>query len=363
MKNYQLITMLKLLFLSTPVGYLSSGQGGGVELTVLNLAQELQKRGHKITVVAPINSHIPDVNIVEIDGNLQVPVQTQSRDIPVIMPNNSVLGNMWEYARLFQNDYDLIVNFAFDWLPFYLTPFFTTKIAHFVSMGSMTDTLDQIMNEVAVNSPGTIGVYTKAQADTFSFGNSCEILSSAIDLSLYNYNPNPENFLVWLGRISPEKALEDAVEAAQITNIKLRIFGKIQDKNYWENILTNFPNAPLEYGGFLNTKELQQEVGKSKGLLMTHRWIEAFGNVAIEALACGVPVISYRRGGPTEIVKHGKTGFLVEPDHVAELVNAINNIDQINRYDCRQQAEHEYSLQSLGDRFEQWFNQLIVNPD
>ncbi len=350
--------MLKLLFLSTPIGYLSSGQGGGVELTILNLAQELQKRGHQITIVAPTNSQIPNLNIVEIPGNSQVSVQTQSRDIPVIIPPNSVLANMWEYARSVQNDYDLIVNFAFDWLPFYLTPFFTTKIAHLISMGSMTNALDHIMAQVALNFPGTIGVHTKSQADTFSFANACKILSNAIDISLYEYNPIPEPVLVWVGRISPEKGLEDAVKAAQITNTKLRIFGQIQDTNYWENILTNFPNSSFEYGGFLTTKQLQLELGKGKVLLMTHRWIEAFGNVAIEALACGVPVISYRRGGPTEIIKHGETGFLIEPDSVENLVNAIKNIDTINRYNCRKQAENEFSLSSFGDRFEHWFYQL-----
>jgi UDP-glucose:tetrahydrobiopterin glucosyltransferase len=351
--------MLKLLLLSTPVGYLSSGQGGGVELTVLNLAHELQKKNHQITIIAPRKSYIPNIKIIEIDGNLQIPVQTQSRDIPITMPANSVLANMWEYARVTQTEYDLIINFAFDWLPFYLTPFFQTKIAHFISMGSMTDTLDKIMNQVTLNFPGTMGVYTQAQADTFPFADSCEILSSAIDLSLYEYNPNPEQSLAWLGRISPEKALEDAVEAAQITGIKLRIFGKIQDENYWAKICQKFSDAPIEYGGFLSTKDLQQELGKSQALLMTPRWLEAFGNVAIEALACGVPIISYRRGGPQEIIKEGKTGFLVEPDSVIELVKAIRKIDTINRYDCRQQAEKEYSLEALGERFENWFKNIL----
>ena len=94
---------------------------------------------------------------------------------------------------------------------------------------------------------------------------------------------------------------------------------------------------------------------------MTHRWIEAFGNVAIEALACGVPVISYRRGGPTEIIRDGVTGWLVEPDNINQLVNAIQKIDKIDRLACRQQAEMEYSLDALGDRIEQWLLESTVN--
>ncbi|MBE9043954.1 glycosyltransferase family 4 protein [Pleurocapsales cyanobacterium LEGE 10410] len=353
--------MFKILFMSTSVGSLGSGQGGGVELTIQNLAQELLRRGHQLEVVAPSGSWLTDIPVTTIEGNLQVPVQTQSRDVPICLPDNSVLANMWDYARRVQHQYDLIVNFAFDWLPFYLTPFFETSIAHFISMGSMTEASDRIMHSVIRQYPGTFGVYTQAQADTFPFAQDCEILGSAIDLSLYQFNHNPEASLAWLGRIAPEKALEDAVAAVNLTGTPLKIFGKIQHPDYWSQIGRNFPDAPVEYRGFLSTEKLQQELGKCRALLMTPRWIEAFGNVAIEALACGVPIIAYRRGGPSEIVRDGKTGFLVEPDSIPGLVKAIEQIDRLERSACRQQAEAEYSLLSLGDRFETWFDKLINN--
>ena len=350
---------IKLLFMSTSVGALGTGQGGGVELTVQNTAQELQKRGYQIEVVAPQGSVLKGIRVTEIEGNFQVAVQTQGRDVPIYLPEDSVLANMWEYARQVQDSYDLIVNFAFDWLPFYLTPFFTGKIAHFISMGSMTEALDKVMNQIAQQYPHCIGVYTKSQAATFPFADKCHILSSAIDLSLYRFNNTPESNIIWLGRIAPEKALEDAVTAASITNVPLKIYGKIQDRAYWQKIQQDFPDAPIEYKGFLSTEELQQELGKSRALIMTPRWIEAFGNVAIEALACGVPVISYCRGGPSEIVRDGKTGFLVQPDSIDGLVTAIKNIDAIDRRNCRQQAETEYSLEVLGNNFEAWFQQIL----
>ena len=350
----------KLLLISTSVGALGTGQGGGVELTVQNVAQELQKRGHQLEVVAPKGSTLIGIPVTEIPGTLQTAVQTQGRDVPICMPKNPVLGNMWDYARQVQHRYDLIVNFAFDWLPFYLAPFFETKIAQFISMGSMSEALDEVMNKVAQEYPNCIGMYTQAQADTFPFAGKCQLLSSAVDLSLYDFVPNPEAKMAWLGRIAPEKALEDAVAAAQTTGILLEIYGKIQDEAYWQQIQQDFPNAPIEYKGFLPTQELQQALGKAQALIMTPRWVEAFGNVAIEALACGVPVIAYSRGGPAEIVRDGKTGFLVEPDSVEGLVTAMKNIQQIDRAACRHQAETEYSLEVLGDNFEAWF-ELILN--
>lgn len=352
--------MKKLLFISTPVGALGSGLGGGVELTLQNLVKEMQTRDYDITVVAPVHSFLPEMKIIEIEGNLQIHAQTQTRETPIILPSNSVLGNMWEYAREVQSDYDLIANFAFDWLPFYLTPFFKIPIAHLISMGSMSDHLDLIISKVAQKFPYTLGVCTHSQGATFPFGDVCRCISSGIDLSLYQFCDQPDDYLVWLGRIAPEKALEDALQASEITGIPLYIFGKIQDENYWQKICQDFPKAAMHYKGFLSTQDLQKYVRKARALLMTPRWVEAFGNVAIESLACGVPVISYARGGPTEIIKDGKTGFLVTPDSIEALVEGIQRIDEIDRFACRQQAENEFSLTIWGDKFQQWIEEIMV---
>jgi UDP-glucose:tetrahydrobiopterin glucosyltransferase len=351
---------LKLLFVSTPVGGLGTGLGGGVELSLYNIAKEMLRLGHKLKIVAPTGSLWNEFPIVEIPGNLQIIAQSQERNDPITIPGNSLLGNMWEYARQVQGEYDLIVNFAYDWLPFYLTPFFQTAIAHFVSMGSLSDALDGILTQVSQAFPHTIGFYTPSQGATFpNLMPPLYYLSSGIDLSLYEFCDKPKNQLAWLGRISPEKALEDAVEVAVKTNIPLKIMGKIQDEKYWQKICRDYPDAPIEYLGFLSTDKMQSVVRECQALLMTPRWVEAFGNVAIEALACGVPVISYSRGGPAEIIQAGKTGFLVEPDSVTGLINAVSKLDTINRQDCRQQAETEFSLEALGLRFENWFRKIL----
>ncbi|NES78794.1 MULTISPECIES: glycosyltransferase family 4 protein [Okeania] len=353
--------LLRLLFASTPVGAIGSGTGGGVEFTLQNIAQEMILRGHKVDIVAPQGSITKvDCPIIEITGELQVSIQQLNRDTPISIIPKSVLTRMWEFIGKEQNNYDLIVNFAYDWLPFYLSLFLNVPIAHLVSMGSLSKAMDEIIEKTSISFPGTIAVHTKAQAETFSFPSRCRVVGNGIDIKNYQYCDRPNNYLVWVARISPEKGLEDAVEAAKNTGIPLKIMGLLQDKSYWESIQQNYPDAPIEYLGFLPIKEMQLVLRRSRGYLMTHRWSEAFGMTAIQSLACGVPIITYNKGGPAEIVRHGQTGWLVEPGNLVELVKAINNLDKLDRLACRQQAEAEYSIQVYGNRMENWFYDILA---
>lgn len=350
----------RFLFLSTPIGPLGSGLGGGVELTLLNLAQEMLRRGHQVTVVAPEPSSLGSVPVVNLAGQLQPTAHTQGRATPALMPDQSVLARMWSYAHQKQHQVDLIVNFAYDWLPFYLTPFFSQPVAHFVSMSSLSDVMDSAIAQVADQFPGRLLVCTRTQAETFGQADRFCCLGGAIDPQRYDFCPNPGPALAWMGRISPEKGLEDALAATEISGTPLKILGKLEDPDYWQQICRRFPQASASYLGFLATDEMQQVLQTCRALLMTPHWVEAFGNVAIEALACGVPVIAYNRGGPAEIVRHGKTGWLVTPDDVPALAAAIDKIDQLDRQDCRAQAEAEYSLAAMGDRFESWFEAILT---
>lgn len=351
---------LKLLFVSTPVGPLGTGLGGGVELTLQNCALALGQLGHRITIAAPAGSTCGDFPVVQIEGAWQPSAQAGSRQSSTVLPEDSVLANLWSYAQARQADYDCILNFAYDWLPFYLSPFFSRPVFHLVSMGSLTDAMDRAIARVVQQFPGTIAVHTQGQADTFAVGNQLRVIGNGFDLSRYTFCPDPEPMLGWVGRISPEKGLEDSVAAAYLVGMPLKIWGIVEDKDYWEQIRERYLEARLFYEGFLPTTELQSQLGRCQGLLMTPRWAEAFGNVVIEALACGVPVIAYRRGGPGELVESGKTGWLVEPDSVPGLVEAIGKLSQIYRTVCRQQAEAMFSLAALGNRLENWL--VRVSP-
>lgn len=351
---------MKLLFVSHPVGPLGDGSGGGVDLTMGNVVKALTRRGHEIEVIAPVGSRLAGARVIEVPGALQPSAQYQDRAAPVCMPANPILAALWEEARRRQAAFDVVINFAYDWLPFYLTPFFSAPVAHLVSMSTLLDAMDTVIGAVAAGFPGRIAMHTQAQARTFPFADQSVMLGNGLDLDLYPYNSTPENRLCWIGRIAPEKGIEDAAATAQATGIPLDVYGQIQDAAYWNRVLREFSGASIQYHGFLDTATLAQAVGHARALLMTPKWIEAFGNVVMEALACGVPVIAYARGGPAEMVEDGRTGWLVEPDHVDDLIKAVGRIDQLDRAACRRQAERDYSLAALGLRWEHWLERIVA---
>jgi UDP-glucose:tetrahydrobiopterin glucosyltransferase len=139
----------------------------------------------------------------------------------------------------------------------------------------------------------------------------------------------------------------------------VKAWGLMQDHDCWEAAQQRYPKAQVSHEGFLATDDLQAAIGGCRAIVMTPKWIEAFGNVAIEAMACGVPVIAYRRGGPAEIVIDGETGFLVEPDDIDGLVAAVEHLDAIDRLMCRQRVDELYSTSALAERIDAWLDGVV----
>lgn len=345
--------------MSTPVGPLGSGIGGGVELTVHGIALGLRERGHDVVIVAPSHSIGDVAPVVQVPGNMQMSSQSVGRDAFVVMPVDAVLPAMIDAAAAISGA-DVIVNCAYDWLPFWSARYLPVPVAHLVSMGSLNRAMDAAIGAEVRRRPGSVAVHSKAQAATFEFGDQLRVLGNGLDLRRYTPCYEPLDHLASVGRISPEKGVEDIVEVASRTGITVRIYGIVQDHGYWAHVVARHPDAPVHLEGFLPTDELQARLGRARAVLMTPRWVEAFGNVAIEALACGVPVIAYERGGPAEIITDGETGFIVKPDDVDGVINAIGRLDEIDRRACRKRAEQEYSVEAMAGRVEAWLLDVVA---
>jgi len=197
------------------------------------------------------------------------------------------------------------------------------------------------------------------QANDYPFIKKPTIIGNGFNLDNYIFQDSAKGPLAWVGRVAPEKGLEDAVYVAKELGEKLKVWGFIEDKMYASKIEKSFPLGVIDWMGFLSTDELQKELGKCRGLLNTPKWNEAYGNVIVEALACGVPVIAYKRGGPSEIIQHGQTGYLAIPDDKKNMLSYVEIIEKIKRQKCREWVEKNASADIFANKVVNWLNKVM----
>jgi len=355
---------MRIILISTPIGFLGSGKGGGVELTLNSLVSGLLSLGHSVEVIAPKNSKLWESNenakLYFVDGEDQISWQHQNFNSPVSIPDNSLLVGMLEKGLDIAKKADVLLNMSYDWLPIWMTLNVDLPIAHIISMGSESLVINNLISKVYAKHPYNFAFHSKVQADDYPFIKEPIIIGNGFKLDNYTFqNSSLNGPLAWVGRVAPEKGLEDAVYVANELGEKLKVWGVKEDELYASKIEKSFPNGTIDWMGFLSTNELQKELGKCRVLLNTPKWNEAFGNVVVEALACGVPVIAYKRGGPSEIIQHGQTGYLAEPDNKKNMLSYVESIEKIERKKCREWVEKNASTDIFANKVLNWLNKVI----
>ena len=354
---------MHIVLISTPIGFLGSGKGGGVELTLNSLVTGLVAKGHSVDVVAPKNSKLLETSknakLYLVEGEEQKSWQHEDYYSSVNIPDNSLLSSMIEKAIFIGKKADILLNFSYDWLPIWMTLNIDIPIAHIISMGSESFVISNLISKVYSKYPHNFSLHSKVQASDYSFIKNPIVIGNGFKLDNYIFQDRKNGPLGWVGRVSPEKGLEDAAYVANKLGEKLNVWGIVQDESYASKIERLVSPGILEWKGFLETNNLQKELGTCRALLNTPKWNEAYGNVVVEALACGVPVISYKRGGPSEIIQHGETGFLAIPDDKDSLLYYLKNINIINRRKCREWVEKNASSSIFASKVLSWLNTVI----
>jgi len=187
---------------------------------------------------------------------------------------------------------------------------------------------------------------------------------NGISLDQWKFHSKTGEYLCWAGRVLPEKGPHIAIRAAKRLGLPLKMAGfvynidKENKKSYWNKEIKPFlgGNITLDY---LPSRKRNSFYGNARAFINTLQWEEPFGLVMIEAMACGTPVIGFRRAAVPEIVKDGKTGFIVKDER--EMVKAIKKIDEIKREDCRQRVEKYFSVEKMADGYEKVYERVINN--
>jgi glycosyltransferase involved in cell wall biosynthesis len=186
-----------------------------------------------------------------------------------------------------------------------------------------------------------------------------------LPLDLLRFNPSPQGqYLAFLGRISPEKGPERAIDIARRAHMKLRIAAKVDaaDRAYFEQKVRPLLDDPLvEFIGEIGEPQKSEFLGNAAALLFPINWPEPFGIVMIEAMACGTPVIAWPHGSVPEVIDAGLTGFLVRS--VEEAVAAVGEVPSLDRAAIRRRFEQRFSAARMARDYVALYRKLARTAD
>ncbi|HSK16137.1 MAG TPA: glycosyltransferase family 4 protein [Gaiellaceae bacterium] len=309
-----------------PSGY------GGIEWIVSLLAEGLVQAGHEVTLFASGDSFTS----AELSA---VFAEAPSEQIGKTGPELRHALACYERAEEFD-----IVNDHSGPLGAALGAAVATPVVHTVH-GPLTGADGELYASLARVAPGvgliSLSLNQRKPRPDLPWVANCP---NALDLDAYPVHPERGEYLLFLGRMSPEKGCHRAIEVAREAGVPLRIAGKMREPAEWEYFEAQV--APhlgdgVEYLGETSHGKKVALLQKARATLFPIEWEEPFGLVMIESMACGTPVIATRWGAVSEVIEHGRSGIVV--DNYREMVAALGDADRIEPAECRRSVEERFS--------------------
>lgn len=344
---------------------------GGAQAMLADLAQGMQGRGHEVTLFAREPSFVPGVTIEQVavpegvvPARFSEPEQERSAD-----------GGFFAQANLFlalflrlqaQQQFDVIHAHAFDW-PAYVCSALgqTIPVLHTIHLPAVSPEINAALHTLHQGGhPLTLVTVSQACAETYgNYTPFDAVIYNGLDIATIPFSAHVAHDapLLYAGRITPEKGVEAAIEIAQRARRPLLMAGGIYDQDYYATRiypLLQQAERRVSYLGQLEHANLWQVMGQCCGLLFPIEWDEPFGLVPVEAMATGTPVIAYRRGAVAEIIRHGETGFLVEPGDREAAASFVAALGNLSRTACRNHVAQHFSLTTMLDEYEKVYDQL-----
>ena len=322
---------------------------GGTERVVSFLTEELVRQGHDVTLFASGDS------------------RTSARLVPMA-PHALRLGGsedalahhvlMSDRVARIGRQFD-IVHFHIDYVHFPLSR--RERYTHVTTLHGRLDIPDlQPLYDEFREMP--VVSISDAQRAPLPQANWQSTVYHGLPIDLFHFAPEPRGYLAFLGRISPEKRVDRAVEIARRTGMTLRVAAKVDDadRRYFETEIAPLFELPfVNYIGEISEAEKQEFLGGATALLFPIDWREPFGLVMIEAMACGTPVIAYRSGSVSEVVEDGVTGFIVDGEEDA--VRAVRKLPRLDRRAIRVRFEERFTAVRMAREYEARYRDLVAN--
>ena len=325
---------------------------GGTERVVSYLTEELVRQGHDVTVFASGDS----VTRARLEPVVPRALRLDKHCVDPLAHHVLMLGKVDKRALEFD-----IVHFHIDYLHFPLTRGWDTP--QLTTLHGRLDIPELAPLYHEFHDMPVVSI-SNDQRTPLPFANWRATVYHGLPPELYTFRARPGNYLAFLGRISPEKRVDRAIEIATRAGMPLRIAAKVDkvDQEYFESRIKPLLNHPLvDYVGEIGESEKDAFLGNAYALLFPVDWPEPFGLVMIEAMACGTPVIAYRRGSVPEVIEDGKTGFIVEDTE--EALAAVERIGTLSRQRCWREFEQRFSTRRMVRDYLAVYRAIIHSAD
>lgn len=331
---------------------------GGTERVIYTLTEALVRRGHEVTLFASGDSRT-SAKLVPVVGRALWRRKPPLQDLPPF--NAVVLGKLVEYIDQFDLVHNHLDYWAFPLSHLLPCPMVTTLHGQ-LDLPEL-QALYQTFPRVPLVS------ISDAQRAPLASANWVATVYHGIELQEYTFNPKPDGYLAFIGRISPEKGLDTAIKISRRVGIPLKIAARQplqfsrdpnvrKDWRYFDGVIEPLLSEPgIEFVGEVGGRDKDLFLGNARALLFPIRWPEPFGLVMVEALACETPVVALRAGSVPEVIGDGVTGRVCESED--ELAEAVDRVDEIDRARCRAEAERRFPPEVMAERYEEVYRRLI----
>jgi glycosyltransferase involved in cell wall biosynthesis len=317
---------------------------GPWELVVSLLTEELVRMGLDVTLFASGDS--------QTSGKLIAVCPRPYSEDPLAEPK---VMECLHIAEVFERaaDFDLIHN-HFDFLPLTYSGLVETPVLSTIH---------------GFSSPSILPVYKKyngrvryvaiSEADKSPELDYIATIHHGIDISQFAFVESAGEYLLFFGRIHPEKGTHEAIRVAQRLGRKLVIAGIVQDQEYFDTQVQPYiDGVTVEYLGAVGVAQRPEVLGRALALLHLISFDEPFGLSLLESMACGTPVIAFDRGSMPEIIRHGETGYIVaDIDGAVDAVDAVRSID---RSVCRKHVELHFSHTRMAADYARVYREILM---
>lgn len=346
MKKLKIAQVAPMWFPIPPAKY------GGIEWIVYHLCEGLTKMGHEVTLFASGDSKVPCK---------LVPVHPRSLiDDGVAWTDQTYnLLNLSESLKR-NKEFDIFHTHVDLW-EVYFPQLIKTPCVHTMHnpLYSSREKDSRLFMLKKFKNNNYVAISDSQKKLSRNRLNFVKTIYNGIRIKDFKFNPSPKDHFIWCARIDKYKGIENAIKIAKKANVKLVLAGRldIKQKDYFKQRIKPCLGKQIKYIGEYSFAEKSDFFGNARALLYPIEWHEPFGLNMAESMACGTPVIAYKMGSVPEVVKDGKTGFVVKD--IAGAIKAVKKIDQIKREDCRRWVEDKFSTEAMVKNYQDLYYELI----